>query len=202
VASGSSTSLAVRAGHPRTGATRGPGHRGRLSSALITSARTADRAAPLGIAYVVGDATHTNRLEPAPFDDVDCNIGMSDIDDLDALDTVAALLLPGGLLVFSILHPCSPDGVRTSPVPGHRVEATSTRDGVHDRQRLHDPAPGGSNHRMLSTYLNALAKRGLPASRVLESPPPRGWLDARPSADPVPSFLVVRCSKQEEPDDR
>jgi SAM-dependent methyltransferase len=86
----------------------GPGHRGRLSSALITSARTADRAAPLGIAYVVGDATHTNRLEPGPFDGVVCNFGLSDIDDLDALDTVAALLLPGGLLVFSILHPCSP----------------------------------------------------------------------------------------------
>jgi ubiquinone/menaquinone biosynthesis C-methylase UbiE len=78
-------------------------HRGRLSSALITSARTADRAAPLGIAYVVGDATHTNRLEPGPFDAVVCNFGLSDIDDLDALDTVAAaLLLPGGLLVFSI----------------------------------------------------------------------------------------------------
>src|SRR4029079_9988271 len=88
--------------------------------------------------------------------------GLSDIDDLDgAIAAVSAALRPRGCFVFSILHPCFAGGKDVSgswPTAGSYYdegfwtaqEALSTL-----RRQV------GANHRMLSTYLNALRRHSL-----------------------------------------
>jgi ubiquinone/menaquinone biosynthesis C-methylase UbiE len=170
-----------------------------LSAELIAGARDAERSAPLGITYVVGDASRTDGLEAASFDGVVCNYGLSDIDDLGgALDTATTLLRPGGFLVFSILHPCFPgwgDDVSGSwpPDRGYFAEGwwrTQARSSTI-RHRV------GANHRTISTYLNELARRRLLVASALEPPTPPAWRSGNPAAEPVPTFLVLRCQKTE-----
>jgi SAM-dependent methyltransferase len=113
-----------------------------ISAALIARAGDAERAAPLGIAYVVGDASRVLGLEVDSFDGVVCNYGLSDVDDLGgALDSVTSLLRPGGFLVFSILHPCFPgwgDDVSSSWPPGRGYFAEGW---WRRRALLRDPPP-------------------------------------------------------------
>jgi hypothetical protein len=54
----------------------------------------------------------------------------------------------------------------------------------------------GSNHRRLSTYLNAMIGHGLTLERVAEPPPGADWLRRLPGAAPVPQYLVGRCWRQ------
>ena len=53
----------------------------------------------------------------------------------------------------------------------------------------------GANHRMLSTYLNALVRHSLTLEAVVEPPQPAEWASEAPAAAPVPVYLVVRCRK-------
>ena len=50
----------------------------------------------------------------------------------------------------------------------------------------------GTNHRMLSTYLNALSDAGLRLDRMIEPPPPQDWLVNRSPVSTGPVFLVAR----------
>lgn len=167
-----------------------------ISAALLDSARDVERQMPLGVDYVHGDISVTQDLEPESFDGACCNFALTDIDDLSGtLNAISTLLRPGGLFVFSILHPCFPGwgaDVSSSWQPGSgyftegwwRTDARSSR----IRQRV------GSNHRMISTYLNELSRCGLTVDRVVEPPPPERWLTTRPTADAVPTFLVLRAT--------
>ncbi len=66
------------------------------------------------------------------------------------------------------------------------------------------PNPGirgkaGSNHRMLSTYVNSPVGHRLTIEEVAEPEPTASLrarqLAAQPDAGPVPMFLVVRCRR-------
>lgn len=98
--------------------------------------------------------------------------------------------------VFSFLHPCFPgwrgDG-SSSWQPGRRY--------YHEGWWLTD-APSstlrrrvGSNHRRLSTYLNALIRHGLALDAVIEPAFPAAWAASAPDKDPVPVFLAARCRR-------
>jgi 2-polyprenyl-3-methyl-5-hydroxy-6-metoxy-1,4-benzoquinol methylase len=166
-----------------------------ISSALLDIARTAEERQSFGITYVDGDAASPAVLAGETFDVVVCGFGLSDIDDLSgALQTVARVLRFGGSFVFSILHPCFPGWGKDvsgswSAGGGYYQEgwwlsqaASSTL-----RQKV------GANHRMLSTYLNALIARGLAIDEVVEPPFPEQWAADVPEGGPVPVFLTVRC---------
>jgi ubiquinone/menaquinone biosynthesis C-methylase UbiE len=169
-----------------------------LSAALITQAKAAEETDRLGIEYMIADAGDESAFPAASFDGVVCNFGMSDIDDLDAaLATVHWVLKPGGFFVVSLLHPCFPgwtEKVSASWPPGGgyfsegwwRAEALSSK----LRQQV------GANHRMISTYLNALTGHGLAIDAVVEPMTPENWLTANPEMDPVPVFLALRCVKR------
>ena len=157
-----------------------------LSSALLAKARAFDATDPFGTQYLQIDAAAPDAFAGETFDGVVCNYGLSDIDDLKGfLATVTRVLRAGGPFAFSLLHPCSPglgDDVSADwpPDGGYYQEGWWRSEGAASDLRREV----GSNHRMLSTYVNALAAQGL----VLEA--------LRERAIPgitVPMFLAGRC---------
>ena len=167
-----------------------------ISDALLRRARAAERTEPLGVTYVRADATSPDALPNLMFDGVVCNFGLSDIDDLDAaLTTVDRVLVDDGWLAFSILHPCFPgwDDDAPSAWPpdrGYYAEGWWRAESTGYRATV------GANHRMLSTYLNALVAHGLAVTDVVEPLPDDAWAARAPDRTPVPVYLVVRCLKR------
>lgn len=169
-----------------------------LSSVLLDKARAPEAEKPLGITYVQADATAPDALAEETFDVVVCSFGLSDIDDLDgACATVERVLRSGGHFVFSLLHPCFPgwreDGSSSwQPGRGYYQEGWWLTDAPSStlRQRV------GSNHRMLSTYLNVLVRHDLALEEVAEPDFPAAWAAASPAKDPVPVFLAARCRRR------
>lgn len=158
-----------------------------VSDALISRAQDDEAATPLGIRYIAARVT-----EPAawwdgePFNGAVCEMAVMDIDDLDGtLQAVAQVLRREGAFFLSLVNPCFPgndQGLSSWPPDrGYAAEGFWTSphhnpDGVRIRV--------GSNHRMLSTYLNALLDAGLRLERAFEPP------------TPVPTWLLLACRRQ------
>ena len=165
-----------------------------ISARLLEKARAAEATEPLGIDYVLADATEPDALAGETFDGAVCHFGLSDIDDFSgALATVARVLRSGGWFVFSIVHPCFP-GVGEAPSSwppgrGYYTEGWWLADSPGFRGKV------GANHRTLSTYLNDLVEHGLALERVAEPLPNDDWVSSKPSHDPVPLYLVARARK-------
>jgi len=165
-----------------------------LSAVLLERARAIEDQAPLGITYERGDVASPQIFREVTFDGVVCHFGLSDIDDLDgALATVARRLRPDGWFVFSILHPCFPGwgsdiSASWAPGRGYDQEGWWASNAVHSRLRQQV----GANHRMLSTYLNALTRHGLMLDSMIEPPTPDDWRSTAPEKDAVPVFLLAR----------
>jgi SAM-dependent methyltransferase len=170
-----------------------------VSEVLLGMALAAEASEPLGIAYRLEDVTSTAALDGQRFDAVACNHALADIDDLDgAVATVARVLRTGGRFVFSILHPCFPGWDETAPsswprAGGYRAEGWWLADNPGFRGKV------GSNHRMLSTYVNTLARHGLAIEELAE---PESTPDvlarqalAQPGAGSLPMFLAARCAR-------
>ncbi|MGH3300811.1 MAG: class I SAM-dependent methyltransferase [Streptosporangiaceae bacterium] len=165
-----------------------------VSAALVARALAVERQVSLGITYVVADVGRWQPPEPATFDAVTCNFGLSDIDDLPGCAAcVAAALRPGGVFAFGILHPCFAGGADVSGSwPADRIyydEGRWTARGALSTLRR----VVGANHRTLSTYVNTLRAHGLILDRVAEPRPAGGWAASRPDAASSPVFLVARC---------
>jgi SAM-dependent methyltransferase len=165
-----------------------------VSVGLLDRARAAEAASPLGIEYVLADVASPDALAGEVFDAAVCSFGLSDIDALDgACASVARLLLPGGWLAFSMLHPCFPgveDVSGSWPTDGgYYDEGWWRADGALSLLRREV----GANHRTLSTYVNTLASHGLVIERLAEPPPGESWTAGRPGADRLPVYLVARC---------
>jgi ubiquinone/menaquinone biosynthesis C-methylase UbiE len=164
-----------------------------VSHELLDRARDVTDPA-LRVTYVEGDATSKSALQGESFDGVACHFGLLDIDDLDgALATVARVLRDDGRFVFSTLHPAFPGWGSSAPPSwsnaGYYAEGWFRPDTANLRARV------GSNHRMLSTYLNALLDHGLRIERVAEPEPGEAWQKRNPGAPPVPVFLVVAARR-------
>ena len=164
-----------------------------LSVAMLHRARVLEHDEPLGITYLHADGTVPDALAGETFDIVVCNFGLSDIDDLDgSFATFARVLRSGGVFVFSIMHPCFP-GWGTAlagdwpPGGGYYEEVWWASEGPTTDPRN----TVGTNHRMVSTYLNALVRHGLMLDAVSEPEPGPEW--RLPEAEPVPMYLVARC---------
>jgi len=146
------------------------------------------------VRYLQGDAASQEWLGSRRFDAVVCSFALSDIDDLDgALLTVRTALKPGGVFAFSILHPCFPgagdvDGAWAADARYYDQgwwQARGARSGL--RRRV------GANHRMLSTYVNALIRHGLTIEEMREPEPEARWAADRVEAARHPVYLVMRC---------
>ena len=149
-----------------------------------------------GLHYLHGDAASQDWLGSRRFDAVVCSFALSDIDDLDgALRTVRTALKPGGVFAFSILHPCfagagDVDGAWAADARYYEEgwwQARAARSGL--RRQV------GANHRMLSTYVNALVRHGLAIEEMLEPEPDPRWAAERVEASRYPVYLVMRCRR-------
>jgi 2-polyprenyl-3-methyl-5-hydroxy-6-metoxy-1,4-benzoquinol methylase len=148
---------------------------------------------PLGVRYVRADLCQLPGLGE-PFDAVVANMVLLDIPDWKgAMRACVDALAPGGLFVFSIIHPC------------FEQLAPSWRE--HGEYRIREylaeyeiPGPYASNfHRPLSAYLNEAARLGCRLDAMAE-----------PALDPataaavgngteayvhLPNFLVVAARR-------
>lgn len=135
-----------------------------VSAEMLAHGRRREATDPAGVEYLLGDATNDAWWDGRPFDGVVSNMALMDIDDLDgALDTAVRVLRPGGWLSLSVFHPCYPGGPEGSasglpswpPDGGYSREGWWTTNGDGVRGHV------GANHRMLSTYVNAVIRAGL-----------------------------------------
>jgi SAM-dependent methyltransferase len=166
-----------------------------ISAALLAEARAREIKHPLYVSYIQADAASV-ALEGAMFDGVTCSFGLSDIDDLEgAIDSVARVLRPGGFFAFSLLHPCFPGWESKQATPSWAPELGYYAEGWwHPSSPAHGLRPRvGTNHRMLSSYLNTFARHQLVMAHMAEPPPPPDWLTEPPRSGPVPIYLVGRC---------
>lgn len=157
-----------------------------LSSRLLGRAQEIEADEPAGIRYRCADATSTGWWDTEPFDGVVCNMALMDIDDLDAaLSTVVTVLKPGGWFNFSLFHPCFP-GADDDPgsVPSWPPEQGYASEGWWTTQQTGVRGHIGANHRMLSTYLNAVLRAGLVFEELAEAP------------TLLPRLFVARCRRQ------
>jgi 2-polyprenyl-3-methyl-5-hydroxy-6-metoxy-1,4-benzoquinol methylase len=190
--------LEVACGHGRI--TRGLARKGAsvvgvdVSAAMLGKAEEIERREPLGIRYLQADVAQPGLLAGNEFDYVVCSMGLTDIDNLDGtLANVHRLLRPGGVFVFSILHPCFPgiEGVSGAwPSDGtYHDERWWQADGSLStlRQRV------GANHRTLATYLNTLRREGFALDEIAEPEPSLDRSSPRWEMSRFPVFLVVRC---------
>jgi len=191
--------LDLACGHGR--ATRELARRGADATGVDLSAGLLARAAPdlsagakAGVRYLHGDAASQEWLGSRRFDAVLCSFALSDIDDLDgALRTVRMALKPGGVFAFSILHPCFPgagdvDGAWAADAR-YYDEGWWLARGARSALRRQV----GANHRMLSTYVNALVRHGLTIEEMREPEPEPQWAAERVEASRHPVYLVMRC---------
>lgn len=162
--------------------------------------RATARASLSNLTYRRDDAQELASLADGTFDVVASQLAMMDVADHRALfAAVRRVLVPGGVFVFSTLHPCfkaRPFHVRDAPEnlldeEGRPIGVVVRRyasegyfesggDGVRGRM--------GSYHRMLSSYVNDLIRAGFVLER-LEEPldgPGNGALSSE-----VPMVLVI-----------
>ena len=169
-----------------------------ISAELL--ARATERANSPRLAYRLDDAQTLATCAEGAFDVVASQLAMMDVPDHRAMFAAARrVLAPGGVFVFSVLHPCfkaRPFHVRDAPenllneegepigviVRRYASEGhfNSGGDGVRGRM--------GSYHRMLSSYVNDLIGADFALERLEEviDGPANGVLFAE-----VPMTLVV-----------
>lgn len=157
-----------------------------LSSGMLAHARRLEADQALGIEYHQGNAASAEWWDGESFDGVLSNMALMDIDDLDgALDVAARVLRTGGWLSVSVFHPCYPGGPEGSasglpswpPEEGYDHEGWWTTKGEGVRGHV------GANHRMVSTYLNAVIRAGFVIEEVGER------------VKNVPVYLLLRASR-------
>jgi hypothetical protein len=103
------------------------------------------------------------------------------------------LLTPRGWFVFSILHPCFPGWAQANAPSSWQPGTGYQHEGWWQANTSGFRGTVGANHRMLSTYINALARHALGIEQLIEPSFPAEWLAATPHADEVPTFLAARC---------
>jgi SAM-dependent methyltransferase len=158
-----------------------------LSSEMIALARSAsDADVHEAISYVPADVARPQAWwDGRPFDGAVCEMAIMDIDDLaGTLAAVALVLRAEGQFVASLIHPCFPGndaGLSSWPPNDDYFSEGWWSSPEHNPEGVRIRV--GSNHRTLSSILNALIETGLRLERVVE---PQG---------PVPTLLVVACRR-------
>ncbi|HTZ38396.1 MAG TPA: class I SAM-dependent methyltransferase [Stellaceae bacterium] len=186
-----------------------------VAPTFIRHAREAERAEPLGIAYLTADATNL-PFAPGAFDFATAFMSLMDMADHSAgLREAARVLRPGGFLQFSILHPCfapphrrvlrDADGTtRAIEVAGYfdatdgRIDSFWMTDAPPEERDKTAPFRVPRFHRTLSGWVELVVAAGLVIERFGEPRVSADRAKAQPALEDTlvaPLFLHVRASK-------
>jgi ubiquinone/menaquinone biosynthesis C-methylase UbiE len=169
-----------------------------LSSELIAVAR--ERTTQENVSFVLDDAQTLASQPDDSFDVVVSQMAMMDIaDHLAVLHAVARVLKPGGVFAFSMLHPCFQAPCHEPDRPAFLLDDDGARLAIYvwtyaNEGHWWSGSTGirgtmGSNHRMLSTYLNDLIATGFAIERIAEPVVPAPGLLGE-----VPLVMVVAAT--------
>jgi hypothetical protein len=125
------------------------------------------------------------------FDAVVANVVFGSIPDwAPALETCVRALRLGGLLVFSLEHPCFEDAA----VSWQEHGCVQVREYLQEYER---PGPHGTDfHRPLSSYLNEVIRLGCMLTEVTGPAVPAGRESLTgPAAVHVPNFVIVAARR-------
>ena len=182
-------------------------------------ARDAERAEPLGISYLVADATDLPFVS-ASFDFATAFMSMMDMANHGAaLREAARILRPGGFLQFSLLHPCfvpphrrvlrEPDGTTRAIEVGGYFDATDGRidtfrfENVPEKERQKtEPFRVPRFHRTLSGWVQLIVEAGLVIERFGEPHVSAEVAKAEPALEDTlvaPLFLHIQALKPAQP---
>ncbi len=183
-----------------------------ISERMIGLALAEERRAPLGIQYVRTSYTDLGVFPPGRFDAVISFMALMDGPRFDlAMRESFRVLRPGGLLVFSITHPCfitkggrwlrNEDGVKVKWMISEYFNPA----GWVERWRFTDAPPEAPEFavprfdRTLSEYVNGLIDAGFVLRQIEEPRPSEEYCRAHPSQrgwrDHAALFLYFRAEK-------
>jgi SAM-dependent methyltransferase len=176
--------------------TRAVALRGASAAGIDPSPRMIYHALSLGGAsYAVDDGGTLATIADTSADWVIAGLSWNNVPDLPAAIRAARrVLLPGGRLAFSIPHPCfeAPHASRTAE-SGRRVVGDYAAEGFWRSANPQGVRRAGNQHRMLSTYVNALVAQGFSIEAMREPLPDARLAAAQPLRDGLPPFLIVVC---------
>jgi len=167
------------------------------ASSLFAYATEREKAAPLGVTYIQQDLS-TYTQPQAAFDVVMANMVFMDIPDYQsAVQNCINVLKPGGLFVFSLLHPCFDEIDYSDFEKGY-----ATKGFIRIDEYLHEffvqQKVGYYIHRPLSAYLNLVIESGCMICKIIEptlTPEGVAVLGEQNRNVHVPNFIIISASK-------
>ncbi|MEY9946646.1 class I SAM-dependent methyltransferase [Kitasatospora sp. GAS1066B] len=175
------------------------------SPRMIEHARAAEQRTPTGARSLVDDGCTLATVAAGSVDWVTAALSLNNVPDLPAaLRAARRVLVPDGLLVFTIPHPCfeAPHAGWTDSTaePGRprRVVGDYHAEGFWRSADPHGVRRAGNQHRRLSGYLNALIAHGFAIEATAEPEPGPEVAAAQPRRAELPPFFVVRARSRAE----
>jgi SAM-dependent methyltransferase len=153
--------------------------------------------------YHVDDGATLATIPTASVDLVTAGLSINNIPDLSAaLAAAARVLVPGGLLAFTVPHPCfeAPHSTwtdRAATVPEAQVVAQRRIVGDYLDEgfwRSGNPQGvrrAGNHHRKIETYVTAMLKAGYTIKSLAEPTPNKAVATAQPQRAALPPFLLL-----------
>jgi 2-polyprenyl-3-methyl-5-hydroxy-6-metoxy-1,4-benzoquinol methylase len=144
---------------------------------------------------------------PSRYDRIVAHMVLMDVPELDRLlDAVAKALRPGGIFVFSILHPAFYSRpIVDDPATGERYRKIPDYL-THETRRVTSFGGHQHYHRPLSWYVDRLVSHGLLVSGLLEPPslpqadiPEDQWDDYQHWFSRIPTMLAMSCVSLSQP---
>ena len=186
-----------------------------LSAEMIAFARAEEVREPLGIRYERASYTDLSTFAAESFDAAISTMALMDGPDFpDAMSEIARVLRPGGMLAYSILHPCfSTKGFGWIRDDAGRAVKFTVADYFNDESWIEHwkfgHAPNAAQveefgvprfDRTLADYINPTVGAGLRLEEIREPRAPESACARYPEAfqkfrDHVPLFFYVRASK-------
>ncbi len=180
-----------------------------ISEKMIEYAVGHERAAPLGVEYVLGEASGVAEvLRPGSFDLVTACMSLQDMRDVTAvLGAAYQMLRSAGRMVFSVPHPATDTPFREwerdasgskicLKIDGYFETGPTICDWSMPRLAYQWKTPFWRY--TLSQWTDALATAGFTIRRVVEPRPTSGQVSANPDLEDcfrLPYFLIFAVSK-------
>lgn len=162
------------------------------ADSLFTFASEKEEKEKLGISYIKKDIS--NYSPKKLFDIVVANMVLMDIPEFkDAMKSCIKALKPGGIFIFSIVHPCFEMSGKDWRYKGY-VEVKEYFDEYATKQTF-----GFSFHRTLSSYINSLIEEGCTLEKFIEPRLTSKQVGANVEYAKdvhVPSFLIMKARKK------